>query len=200
MCVVKECNDIVHMRDMCAKHYRAWLKYKDPNAYKPHFGSLNDRFFRHVIFGQSDDDCWKWTAAKNKQGYGKIGLAGKGSKIEGAHRVSWMLHNKQEVPKGMFVLHSCDNPECTNPKHLRVGTKSDNRKDMYDRARQGNRKLPIGEHNKKAVLTAEKVVYIRSSKKTNGELADELNVSKTCVRLARVGETWKHVPIERELT
>lgn len=200
MCAVENCFDEVHLRDLCVKHYRAWVKYKNPNLYKPHFGSLKDRFFRHVIVGELEDDCWKWTAAKNKQGYGKIGIAGKGSKIEGAHRVSWELYNCQPIPTGLFVLHSCDNPECTNPKHLRIGTKSDNMKDMYDRARQGKRNLPIGESNNKAVLTHEKVVYIRASDKTNGQLAEELSVSKTCVRLARIGETWKHVPMIEKLT
>lgn len=200
MCAVENCDDVVHLRGFCAKHYRAWQKYKDPNAYKPHFGSLKDRFFRYIVFGATHDDCWSWTAAKNPQGYGKIGTGGKGSKIEGAHRVSWMLHNNQDIPAGLFVLHSCDNPECTNPKHLRIGTKSDNMKDMYERARQGKRNLPIGELNKKAVLTHGKVIYIRSSLKTNGQLADELGVSKTCIRLARIGETWQHIPLDVKLT
>jgi hypothetical protein len=194
MCSVENCDGEIHLRGFCAKHYRAWAKYKDPNAYKPHFGTLSERFFRYAVPGASDDDCWKWTAAKNPQGYGKIGIGGKGSKIEGAHRVSWVLHNNKEIPTGLFVLHSCDNPECTNPKHLRVGTKADNMKDMYNRARQGKRNLPIGENNAKAVLTVEKVLHIRLSAKTNGQLAEELGISKTCVRLARIGETWSHVP------
>jgi hypothetical protein len=200
MCTVENCTDEIYARSFCVKHYRAWLRFGDPQAYKPYYGSLRERFFRYVIAGSLPDECWKWTAAKNKQGYGKIGLGGKGSKIEGAHRVSWELHNNQQIPDGMFVLHSCDNPECTNPKHLRVGTKSDNMKEMYDRARQGRRSLPIGESNNKAVLTYEKVVYIRKSTKTNADLAEELKVSKTCVRLARVGETWKHVPMDVKLT
>lgn len=42
------------------------------------------------------------------------------------------------IPKDMYVLHSCDNMRCINPKHLKVGTQRDNMKDMYDRKRQGN--------------------------------------------------------------
>lgn len=200
MCVIENCNGKIHGYGMCRYHYNAWKTHGDPLGGKNHFGSLEERFFRYAQKGSDVNDCWKWTAAKNPNGYGKIGTAGKGSKIEGAHRVSWEIHNNQKIPDGMFVLHSCDNPECTNPKHLRVGTKSDNMKDMYARARQGRRNLPIGESNNKAVLTYEKVVYIRQSTKTNADLADELKVSKTCVRLARVGETWKHVPMDVKLT
>lgn len=200
MCVIENCNEKSHGHGLCRHHYNAWKKYGNPLAAKEHFGTLFERFFRYAQKGQSENDCWKWTAAKNLKGYGKIGTAGKGSKIEGAHRVSWMIHNNQKIPDGMFILHSCDNPECTNPLHLRVGTRSENMKDMYDRARQGNRKLPIGESNNKAVLTHEKVTYIRSSPKTNGQLADELGVSKTCIRLARIGETWRHIPMDVKLT
>ena len=35
-----------------------------------------------------------------------------------------------EVPDDMFVLHSCDEPECINPKHLSIGTPKENTQDM----------------------------------------------------------------------
>lgn len=199
MCVIENCSGKVHGHGFCRHHYNAWKKYGDPLAAKDHFGSLEKRFIKYVIKGESEDDCWKWTAAKNPQGYGKISVGAPTHKVDGAHRVSWMLHNNQQVPSDLFVLHSCDNPECTNPRHLRIGTKSDNMQDMYDRARQGKRNLPIGESNNKAVLTYEKVVYIRQSEKATKELADELGVSKTCVRLARINETWRHIPMDNKL-
>ncbi len=30
------------------------------------------------------------------------------------------------IPDGLYVMHSCDNPWCANPKHLQVGTQSAN--------------------------------------------------------------------------
>ena len=71
--------------------------------------------------------CWRWKGFKNKQGYGRMGIAA--SVCVNAHRISWVIHNG-EIPEGKFVCHRCDNPECTNPEHLFLGTRQDNINDM----------------------------------------------------------------------
>ena len=80
----------------------------------------------------SDDQCWKWKGYKNRQGYGRMGIAP--SQCVNAHRVSWTIHNGA-IPEGMFVCHKCDNPECSNPKHLFLGTRQDNINDMMVKKR-----------------------------------------------------------------
>lgn len=79
-----------------------------------------------------DDQCWKWKAYKNRKGYGRIGISA--GRCVNAHRVSWVIHNGA-IPQGLFVCHRCDNPECTNPNHLFLGTRQDNINDMVIKKR-----------------------------------------------------------------
>jgi hypothetical protein len=52
------------------------------------------------------------------------------------HRVAWVFTNGS-IPKGMMVLHKCDNRKCVNPDHLYLGTHCDNMKDVVDRGLSG---------------------------------------------------------------
>ena len=98
---------------------------------------LATRFWEKV---KKSDDCWVWTAAIDKCGYGYIGL-GPGKGMGKAHRVSWQLH-KGGIPEGLCVLHKCDNPSCVNPEHLFLGTQKDN---AVDRELKGRGNQPVGD-------------------------------------------------------
>ena len=43
-----------------------------------------------------------------------------------------------EIPPGMVIRHSCDNPPCINPAHLLCGTQTDNIKDREERKKNNN--------------------------------------------------------------
>lgn len=77
------------------------------------------------------DECWEWQGTRNPQGYGGVRHDGVNWR---AHRLSYVLH-KGPIPDGLLVLHSCDNPPCCNPSHLRTGTYADNMLDMVGRQR-----------------------------------------------------------------
>ena len=94
------------------------------------------RFFDKIY--KNPNGCWEWTGARLLKGYGVFSV----EKITGwgtipAHRFSWILHNGI-IPRGMCVLHKCDNPPCVNPEHLFLGTKNDNNKDMAIKKRGKN--------------------------------------------------------------
>jgi hypothetical protein len=95
---------------------------------------------------KKSNDCWLWTAAKTDKGYGVLGYLNDNGKniTDKAHRISWRLHYG-EIPDGLCVLHKCDVSGCVNPKHLFLGTKSDNNRDMFKkkRNRSGGSKTPV---------------------------------------------------------
>ncbi len=89
----------------------------------------------------------------------------------------------------LLGLHSCDNPPCCNPAHLRWGTPSDNMRDMHER----------GRHTKRGhKLTDAQVIDIRSRHgQTLHQLADEFGVSFGLISQIRTGRIWRHLIPER---
>ena len=90
--------------------------------------------------------CWIWLNALNRQGYGALGQKARakvGNNL--AHRVAYTAY-KGEIPDGLHVLHTCDNPCCVNPEHLFLGTNADNIQDSMGKGRRKGvtRRRPSG--------------------------------------------------------
>ena len=133
------------------------------------------------------DTCWNWTA-KNGRGYGQLKISGK---YESAHRISWKIHNTY-IPKGMHVLHKCDNPACVNPEHLFLGTHQDNMDDMKNKGRQANH---VGVSNTRAKLNETQVRVIRAYCPviTHKCLSDIFGVSTSTIGMIANRTNWSHV-------
>mgnify|MGYP001586741605 CR=1 FL=1 len=154
---------------------------------------INQRFWSKVI--KNESGCWGWSGQIQTDGYGIIGVKRRSLALRYnlyAHRLSWGIHFGS-IPKGLFVCHQCDNPPCTRPDHLFLGTNADNMRDSKQKGRQKN--IPgrrhIGENNGYAKLTWKAARAIRTSNESCAKLGRRFGVDKTCVSRIRRGISWR---------
>lgn len=91
--------------------------------------SLPRRFWDHTEVDESSG-CWVRSKGLSRQGYSRFQQK-KVSML--AHRITLTM-SKGPSPYGKpHALHSCDNPPCVNPEHLRWGSNAENKRDVADR-------------------------------------------------------------------
>ncbi len=101
------------------------------------FEEERDRFWSRVAVA-GPDECWVFLRKDRTPhwSYGEYWSPTFGSMR--ATRMALLLESRPiPATPGVkwVVMHTCDNPPCCNPAHLRVGTQSDNMRDKCAKGR-----------------------------------------------------------------
>lgn len=134
------------------------------------------------------DECWVWTGALVKNGYGTFTID---DRTYNASHVALALDGRPrfiaEDGRPAVALHGdCSHTSCVNPAHLRWGTQKENIADKYRLGRAANN-LP----DSRIKLTAEQVKAIRDDPRTSPHVAKDYGITPSHVRYIRRGEVWK---------
>ena len=135
-----------------------------------------------------EDSCWPWLDGGSSQGYDVFTINRLDYK---ATHIALILDGRPR-PTAPYdcALHSCHNPCCVNPRHLRWGSMAENNEDKLNAGRfEPNR----GERNGRAILTEEDVRQIRSSTGSSRIVGARFGVSGKQVREIRRGAAWGHI-------
>lgn len=135
-----------------------------------------ERFWNRVDV-RGPDECWL-VRSKSSYSYGAFRVDGKSVR---GNRFAWLITHGD--PGTQHVLHECDNPRCVNPRHLFLGTQSENMRDMARKKRH-----PVFR------LDAERAREIRAlfaaGGVTKAELARRFKVEWMSIHKVVRGESW----------
>lgn len=178
---------------LCLGHKKQKLRggeLKEIVAQVQYHGYSREKRFLARVGNPGQTGCREWQGSKNPT-FGHGQWRNEDGEIELTHRAAWRMF-VGEIPAGMNVLHTCDNPSCVNIKHLFLGTQADNMKDMWakGRARPAAHK---GEKHGMSKINAEIVREIRSSSESGTKLASRFNLTPTTICDIRKRRTWNHV-------
>ncbi len=148
------------------------------------------RFWAKVQIG-SHDECWPFIGTRPGE-YGQFTLRiGPPARVPQAHRVAYALKHERDVDELPLIMHTCDNPPCCNPSHLKEGSKLLN---AQDRDAKGRNVSHGGEGCGRSKLTRDDVLAIRTRHaggQTVPSLAAQWGVAKSTIRAIVRGTSWR---------
>jgi hypothetical protein len=117
-------------RGFCEMHYQRWKTHGDPTITKKGGPKPPPLISRRVI--DPVTGCWEYVGTRGRGDYGRVKYNGRLVRV---HRLAAHLWLGFDLDSPQSILHSCDNPPCFNPAHLRPGSKAENARDMVERGR-----------------------------------------------------------------
>lgn len=150
------------------------------------YGVITD-FGNPISWKENSEGCWICSSHK----FAYVRFENKPRLI---YRLVWELCNEREIPRGMLIMHLCDNRMCINPSHLRLGTQKDNMKDCINKGRFVYLKIRKGERHPNHRLTEKQVDEIRQrSELPRRELARMYGVASSTIQavISKTNWGWK---------
>ena len=144
---------------------------------------------------KTEDECWNWKGYKNEDGYGRTWINDCGYY---AHRVIYDLVYPNIItlsaPKNTdetgFILHTCDNPSCCNPKHLWVGNCFENIADKVKKGRSADFSGDKGPNCKLSMAQAQEIRQKRKDGISAQKLANQYGVSLSSIKTLLAGKSY----------
>jgi len=129
------------------------------------------------------DDCLEWPHSKDRAGYGAIGIEFEGKRYTRAPRLLCVMVNGAPESDKIDTAHSCGNPGCVNPKHLRWATPKENMADKVIHGTNGQK------------LTNDDVRRIRAmrGRKSGKQIAKEMGVTEANISRIFSGKIWSNL-------
>ncbi|HWI05050.1 MAG TPA: HNH endonuclease [Acidimicrobiales bacterium] len=150
----QRCTKPHYGRGMCNTHWARWRHHGDPLIVLPHRTSRLLPYLMECVRSRDrSTGCWRWENSCSPAGYGQIRV---GYDLRLVSHIALEADGKPRPSPEQSALHSCDNPPCFNPDHLRWGTQQENSDDKLERGRSNR-----GERHGMAKLTADDVREIR---------------------------------------
>ena len=145
---------------------------------------------------KGEDECWNWKGYRNNEGYGRTWIEDRGYY---AHRVIFNLAYPNTItlsaPKNTdefgFLLHTCDNPSCCNPKHLFVGTHADNMADKAAKGRSPDFSSGKAPRCKLSMAQAREIRQLRKDGVSARDLAQRYEISLPSIKTLLRGHSYK---------
>lgn len=153
--------------------------------------STNDKVDVFTLYDMSGgpDDCWPWRGAWGGRDRALRPYFQFGGKRMLSYRAVYELVHGVTLTSDQLLRHSCDHGDhpvgCGNPKHLSIGTNSQNMQDMKERQRHG---LPH------SVVRA--IRKLLANGRTQEEVAELYGISPSTVSAINNKVVYDHVTDE----